>query len=230
MESKYKILIVEDEENICQLIQAYLNDEFETTFAYDGGLALTKFEVGDIDLVILDIMLPVLSGWEVCRRIRAKSDIPIIMLTAKDEALDKIVGLEIGADDYVTKPFDPRELLARVKAVLRRYKGNREDFPDKVEYPGLLINNATRKVYVNAQELDLTLKEFELLWLFATNPGIAFSREHLIQKVWGYDYLGASRAIDSTVKRLRRKLEAVAGGAVFIQTIWGLGYKFEVPK
>ena len=150
------------------------------------------------------------------------------MLTAKDDEFDKILGLELGADDYVTKPFNPRELLARVKAVLRRFKGGQEENNEIIEHPGIAVNKAARQVTVNGENLDVTPKEFDLLWLFASNPGMVFNREHIIQKVWGYDYMGETRAIDNTIKRLRRKLEAVPGAPIFIHTVWGIGYKFEV--
>ncbi len=224
-----KVLVVDDEESICELIKTYFDDDFDITIAYDGQTALTKFKQGQFGLVILDIMLPGLNGWDVCRQIRQMGDTPIIMLTARGEDLDKILGLELGADDYVTKPFNPRELLARAKAILRRSKGPKEDTPQLIEYPGIVINNSTHQVIILGQELELTPKEFELLWLFASNPGMVFSREQIIQKVWGFDYLGDTRAIDSTIKRLRRKLESSPEAPCFIQTVWGVGYKFEVP-
>jgi len=227
--NRNSILVVDDEEHICELIKTFLSEEFDLTIAHDGQAALVKFRQSLFDLVILDIMLPGLNGWDVCRRIRQEKNTPIIMLTAKGEDVDKILGLELGADDYVTKPFNPRELLARVKAVLRRIKGPMEEIPQIIEYPGIVVNNSTRQAKVNGQELELTPKEFDLLWVFVSNPGIVFSREHLIQKVWGFDYLGDTRAIDSTIKRLRRKLETVHKAPVFIQTVWGVGYKFEVP-
>lgn len=227
--NKTKVLVVDDEEHICELVKAYFSEEFDISVAHNGQAALTKYKQGKFDLVILDIMLPELNGWEVCRRIRQEGDTPIIMLTAKGEDIDKILGLELGADDYVTKPFNPRELLARAKAVLRRFKGPREENSQIIEYPGIFINNSTHQVNVNGQDLELTSKEFDLLWLFASNPGMVFSREHLIQKVWSFDYLGDTRTIDSTVRRLRRKLDYVPGAPFFIQTVWGVGYKFEVP-
>ena len=222
------VLVVDDEEHICELVKTYLKDEFDITTAHDGQTALALFEDKRFDLVILDIMLPGLSGWEVCRYIRKRGNTPIIMLTAKGEDIDKILGLELGADDYVTKPFNPRELLARVKAVLRRFIGAKEDSIQVLEYPGIALNRETHKVIVNQINLDLTAKEFDLLWLFANNPGMVFSREQLIQKIWGYDYMGDTRAIDNAIKRLRRKLESVEGAPLFIHTVWGVGYKFEV--
>lgn len=223
-----KILVVDDEEHICELVKAYLSDEFDITPVYEGPAALAKFRENRFDLVILDIMLPGLSGWDICRQIRQLGDTPIIMLTAKDDEFDKILGLELGADDYVTKPFNPRELLARVKAVLRRFKRGREENIEIIKHPGITVNKPARQVTVNGENLDVTPKEFDLLWLFASNPGMVFNREHIIQKVWGYEYMGETRAIDNTIKRLRRKLEAVPGAPIFIHTVWGVGYKFEV--
>lgn len=225
---KMSVLVVDDEEHICELVKTYLKDEFDITTANDGQTALELFEDKRFDLVILDIMLPGLSGWEVCRSIRKKGNTPIIMLTAKDEDIDKILGLELGADDYVTKPFNPRELLARVKAVLRRFTGTREDSVKVLEYQGIAINRETHKVFVNQTNIDLTAKEFDLLWIFANNPGMVLSREQLIQKIWGYDFMGETRAIDNAIKRLRRKLESVEEAPLFIHTVWGVGYKFEV--
>jgi len=225
-----KLLIVDDEQHICELIKAYFKDEYDITIVYDGQAALAEFRHNTYDLIILDIMLPGQNGWDVCRAIRKEKDTPIIMLTAKGEDIDKIIGLELGADDYVTKPFNPRELLARAKAIMRRRQVVREENPQVIEYPGIMVNNFTRLARINGQDLDLTVKEFDLLWLMVNNPGLVFSREQLIQKIWGYDFLGDSRAIDSTVKRLRRKLESVAGAPYFIHTVWGVGYRFEVPK
>jgi len=226
--NRYKLLVVDDEEHICELVRTYLGEEFEISTAYDGQAALDKLKESRFDLVLLDIMLPVVNGWDVCRQIRQMGETPIIMLTAKDDDVDKILGLELGADDYVTKPFNPRELLARAKAVLRRFKGTREDNTEIIEYSGMVINKTTYQVVVNEQPVDLTAKEFELLWLFANNPGMVFNREQLIQKIWGFDYMGDTRAIDNAIKRLRRKLESVPGAPLFIHTVWGVGYKFEV--
>lgn len=227
--NRNRVLVVDDEEHICELVRTYFSEEYDITIAYNGPTALTKYKQGHFDLVILDIMLPGLSGWDVCRQIRQIGDTPIIMLTAKGEDLDKILGLELGADDYITKPFNPRELLARAKAVLRRFKETKEPNSQVIEYPGIIINNLTHRVTIKDQDIELTPKEYEILWLFASNPGIVFSREQLIQKVWGFDYLGDTRAIDSTIKRLRRKLESIPEAPFFIQTVWGVGYKFEVP-
>lgn len=229
--SRQKLLVVDDEKHICELIRTYFAEDFEVTMVYDGHQAVERYAQGSFDLVLLDIMLPGLDGWQICKYIRSKGETPIIMLTAKGEDIDKIVGLELGADDYVTKPFNPRELLARAKAVLRRAKGvSRDAVGEVIEYPGISINNLTHRVLVCGQELELTPKEYELLWFFVSNPEIVLSREQLINKVWGFDFLGDSRTIDSTIKRLRRKLEAVPEAPTFITTVWGIGYKFEVPK
>lgn len=223
-----RVLVVDDEENICELVKTYFSEEFEVDLTNNGQDALSIYKKSKYDLIILDLMLPGINGWDTCRQIRQTCDTPIIMLTAKDEDIDKILGLELGADDYVTKPFNPRELLARAKAVLRRYQGNREESSQIIEYPGIFINIHTREVEIQGQLIELTPKEFDILWLFASNPGMVFSREHLIQKIWGFDYLGETRAIDSTIKRLRSKLESVQEAPYYIQTVWGIGYKFEV--
>ncbi len=227
---KKKILVVDDEEHICNLVNLYLSDDFNITLAYDGQSALSAFFQKPFDLVVLDIMLPGLSGWELCRKIRQVTNTPVIMLTAKDDSYDKILGLELGADDYITKPFNPGELLARVKAVLRRFNSAPAENLQIIEYPGIYLNNATFKTEILNQPLELTSKEFHLLWFFASNPGIILQRETIMLRVWGFDYMGDTRAIDNTIKRLRRKLESVPGAPLYIQTVWGLGYKFVVPQ
>lgn len=226
---KPRVFIVDDEKHICELLQTYLSEEFDVLAVHDGKQALAVYRKGRFDLLILDIMLPGMSGWDICRQVRQRDDTPIIMLSAKDDDVDKILGLELGADDYMTKPFNPRELIARVKAVLRRFNSKREGVSQLIEYPGIIIDRDSRRVVVDGQELDLTPKEFDLLWLFASNPNIVLSREQLVQKVWGYDYMGDTRTIDNTVKRLRRKLESVPSAPLFIHTVWGVGYRFEVP-
>lgn len=223
-----RVLVVDDEEHICELVKTYFSQDFDVTLVYDGKMALEKFKMNPYDLVILDIMLPGMSGWDVCRQIRQQGETPIIMLTAKDDDIDKILGLELGADDYVTKPFNPRELLARAKAVLRRFTGDKDEHLEILEYPGIVINKTTHKAILCGQNVELTAKEFDLLWLLASNPEMVFSREQIIQKIWGYDYVGETRAIDNAVKRLRRKLEAVEGALFYIHTVWGVGYKFKV--
>lgn len=225
--TKKNVLVVDDEENICDLVSTYLREDFVVTTAHDGKTALYKFRQQQYDLVILDLMLPELNGWDFCREARKHSNIPIIMLTAKDSDLDKILGLELGADDYITKPFNPRELVARSKAVMRRF--NQSEERDVIQYPGISINKSSFEVLINGESLELTAKEFDLLWIFASNPSFVFRREQLLRKIWRCDYLGDSRAVDNTIKRLRRKLESVAGAPIYIRTVWGVGYKFEVP-
>ncbi len=227
---KKQLLIVDDEEHICNLLSLYLSDDFKITTANDGQAALSAFFEKKFDLIVLDIMLPGLSGWELCRKIRKTTDTPVIMLTAKDDPYDKILGLELGADDYITKPFNPGELLARVKAVLRRFNSASAENFQIIKYPGIFLNKETFKVEILEQPLELTPKEFSLLWFFASNPGIVLQRENIMQRVWGFDYMGDTRTIDNTIKRLRRKLESVPGAPLYIQTVWGLGYKFEVPR
>ncbi|KTE92447.1 two-component system response regulator [Desulfitobacterium hafniense] len=227
---KKQLLIVDDEEHICNLVSLYLSDEFHITKVYDGHTALSVFVEKKFDLIVLDIMLPGLNGWELCRRIRMLSDTPVIMLTAKDDPHDKILGFDLGADDYVTKPFNPGELLARAKAVLRRFNSASSEEPQIIKYPGFVLNKETFKVEILGQLLELTAKEFSLLWFFASNPGIVLQRENIMLKVWGFDYMGDTRTIDNTIKRLRRKLESVPEAPVYIQTVWGLGYKFEVDR
>nr|WP_305790379.1 response regulator transcription factor [Calderihabitans maritimus] len=221
-----KIMVVDDDENICELVRLYLTKEnFEVVVVHDGLTALEKIEEEVPSLVILDIMMPGMDGWEVCREIRKMSNLPIIMLSAKGESFDKILGLELGSDDYVVKPFDPKELVARVKAVLRRYESPRTE-RKQVIYPQLVINLNEYTVKVDGKEVELAPKEIELLYFLASHPNKVFNREQLIEKVWGYDYLGDTRTIDVHVKRLRAKLGSNPHWQ--IKTVWGVGYKFEV--
>ncbi len=223
------ILVVDDDKNICELIKMYLEDEFNVEIAHDGtGITETIRKTSPV-LVILDIMLPVKNGWELCREIREEWDIPIIMLTAKGEETDKVLGLELGADDYITKPFSPRELTARVKAVLRRSRSG-DGKAQALRFPGLVLDPESRQAKINGKSIELTPKEFELILLMASNPGRVFSRESLLDKVWGYDFDGDTRAVDSQVKRLRKKLEASPDSPSYIHTVWGIGYKFEVQQ
>ncbi len=224
---KETILVVDDDRNICELIKMYLEDEYTVEVVHDGGSVIEKIKQTNPVLVILDIMLPVKNGLEVCKEIRQQRDIPIIMLTAKGEEIDKILGLELGADDYITKPFSPREMAARVKAVMRRARPA-EKKEQVLRFPGFVIDMECHQVMVNGEQVELTPKEFELLWLMAANPGKVFTREKLIEDVWGYNFYGDTRAVDSQVKRLRRKLESIPGAPVYIHTVWGIGYKFEV--
>ncbi|WP_207636679.1 response regulator transcription factor [Desulfurispora thermophila] len=228
------ILIADDEEKIRQLVKMYLQKEgFAVAEAADGTTALEMLQQDRFDLLILDIMLPGMDGWEICRRVRAQSDLPIIMLTARDDEIDRVLGLEMGADDYVTKPFSPRELVARVKAVLRRARsqpnGQTTGDDTKLQFGPLLIDPDGRTATAHGQPLQLTPREFELLYYLASHPGRAFSREQLLQGVWGYDYYGDSRTVDTHVGRLRDKLEQY-GLAGVIATVRGVGYKFEVTK
>ena len=226
---QYKILIVDDDENICELLNLYLKkDGFDTVMAFDGIQAVEYAEKFNPDLILLDIMLPKLDGWQVCREIRKKSDVPIIMLTAKGETFDKILGLELGADDYITKPFDTKEVIARIKAVLRRSndKENQQDIKE-VRFDKLIINLTNYELTVNNKRIDTPPKELELLFHLASNPNRVYTRDQLLDEVWGFDYYGDSRTVDVHVKRLREKLEDVSE-KWSLKTVWGVGYKFEV--
>ncbi|NPV73097.1 MAG: response regulator transcription factor [Pelotomaculum sp.] len=221
------ILVVDDEELVQDLIRLYLEKEgFRVEVARDGEEALAKLGFANPDLVILDIMLPKMDGWAVCREIRKTMATPIIMLTAKGEEFDRVLGLELGADDYVCKPFSPIELVARIKAVLRRARGGR-DSPKVLSFPGLVVDYSGHRVEVDGREVALAPKEFELLWFLASHPGQLYSREQLLKNVWAYDYLGDTRTVDTHIKRLREKLEA-GSEKRYIRTVWGRGYKFEV--
>ena len=225
---KTKILLVDDDPNIRQLVNLYLEKEgFEVTMAADGLEAVKQFKLSPPSLILLDIMLPGMDGWQVCREVRKVSNIPIIMLTAKDETFDKVLGLELGADDYVVKPFDPKELIARIKAVIRRYQAT--DAPDKeLAFPGLTVNISHYTVNFMGRELEMPPKELELLYFLASHPGQVFTREQLLEQVWGYDFFGDSRTVDVHVKRLREKLVGGEEMGWNIKTVWGVGYKFEV--
>lgn len=226
-----RILVVDDEKNICDLLSLYLVKEgFETECAQDGVQALEKFAAGKFDLVILDIMLPGKDGWEVCREIRKTSNVPIIMLSAKGETFDKVLGLELGADDYVTKPFDSKELVARIKSVIRRTKdaGAEPAAADtqEVEYENLYVSLTNYKLRVNGADIDAPPKEIELLYHLAKNPNRVFTRDQLLDEIWGFKYFGDSRTVDVHIKRIREKLEGVSEKWT-IKTVWGVGYKFE---
>ena len=228
---QYKILIVDDDENICELLNLYLKkDGFETVMAFDGMQAVEYAEKSSPDLILLDIMLPKLDGWQVCREIRKNSDVPIIMLTAKGETFDKILGLELGADDYITKPFDTKEVIARIRAVLRRSndKENQQDIKE-VRFDKLIINLTNYELTVNDKRIDTPPKELELLFHLASNPNRVYTRDQLLDEVWGFDYYGDSRTVDVHVKRLREKLENVSS-EWSLKTVWGVGYKFEITK
>ena len=219
------VLVVDDEKNIVQLARLYLNNEgFRVETAYDGKQALEKAKAVRPDLIVLDIMMPEMNGLEVCKEIRKTSNVPVIILTARGDDVDRIVGLEIGADDYMAKPFNPRELVARVKAVLRRSQGDHEP-PELIEVDGLRIDAASREVTLDGQPVQLRAKEFELLSAFAKHKGTVLDRERLLRMVWGTDYYGDSRTIDVHVAWLRDKL---GDSSVKIQTVWGVGYKLVV--
>jgi len=223
-----KILVVDDEPAIVELAQLYLHkDGYETVTAGDGIEALVQVKQARPDLVVLDLMLPGLDGWEVCRRLRSETDLPIIMLTARSEDVDKIVGLELGADDYVTKPFNPRELVARVKAILRRAQGPSAVSGDDqhLRLGDVEIDVPRRVVTVSGESVVLRAKEFDLLLTLARHPDIVLSREQLLDQVWGYDYVGGTRTVDVHIAGLRQKL---SGGQAKIETVWGIGYKLVV--
>lgn len=221
-----KLLIVDDEELLVKgLAKSLENEGYEIITAYDGKSAWEKFEADNPDLIILDIMLPGIDGLTLCRSIRAKSGTPVIMLTARGDAVDKIVGLEMGADDYIAKPFNVRELSARIKAVLRRSLRKAET-EKNIKRGNLTIDTAKRRVFYNDSSLELTGKEFDLLLTLADSPGRVFTREKLLEMIWGYDYIGEDRTVDVHIRRLREKVEADPGRPVHILTKWGLGYYF----
>jgi DNA-binding response OmpR family regulator len=222
-----KILVVEDGANIAELLRLYLEKEgYDVSIAADGKAALEKFETFLPELVLLDIMLPVLDGWEVCKKIRETSKIPIIMITAKGETFDKVSGLEMGADDYIVKPFEMKEVLARIRAVLRRYEGEGRA-ARKLSFDKLCINLDSYELLVDGQRMDAPPKEMELLYHLASHPNRVYTRNQLLDEVWGFDYFGDSRTVDVHVKRLREKLENVSGKWM-LKTVWGVGYKFEM--
>ena len=227
---KTKILLVDDDPNIRQLVNLYLEKEgFEVSMADRGDAALKAFRQSPPDLMLLDLMLPGMDGWEVCREVRKTSNLPIIMLTAKDETFDKVLGLELGADDYIVKPFDMKELVARIKAVLRRYQQPEPSAESKaLTFQGLTVNIAQYTVSFKGREIEMPPKELELLHFLASHPNQVFTREQLLEQVWGYDYFGDSRTVDVHVKRLREKLEGGEALGWQIKTVWGVGYKFEV--
>lgn len=228
-----KILVVDDDLNICELLKLYLENEGYTAYvANDGQAAVDMFNEKSPDLVLLDIMLPKMDGWQVCREIRKTSSVPIIMLTAKGETFDKVLGLELGADDYVTKPFDSKEVMARIKAVLRRAKGESENAASEkkiVKYDKLEINIENYELKVDGKVIDTPPKELELIYHFASNPNRVYTRDQLLDEVWGFDYYGDSRTVDVHVKRLREKLEGVSD-KWSLKTVWGVGYKFETKE
>ena len=231
MVSRQKILIVDDDNNIAELISLYLTKEcFETMIVNDGESVLPALDAFRPGLILLDLMLPGMDGYQVCREVRAKSAIPIIMLSAKGEIFDKVLGLELGADDYMEKPFDSKELVARVKAVLRRYKAapaaSEKTDIKCVEYPDLIINQTNYSVLYMGNSVEMPPKELELLYFLASSPNHVFTREQLLDQIWGYEYVGDTRTVDVHIKRLREKIKDHASWR--LATIWGIGYKFEV--
>lgn len=225
-----KILVVDDDLNICELLRLYLEKEgYEVVIANDGSAAVSVFREESPALVLLDIMLPKLDGWQVCREIRKFSETPIIMLTAKGEVFDRVLGLELGADDYVVKPFDTKEIVARIKAVLRRSALGVAEEVKEVNYDKLTINLTNYELKVNGVQVDTPPKEMELIFHLAKNPNRVFTRDQLLDEVWGFDYYGDSRTVDVHVKRLREKLEGVSDKWE-LRTVWGVGYKFETKE
>ncbi|MCL2421394.1 MAG: response regulator transcription factor [Defluviitaleaceae bacterium] len=225
MSSKIKILVVDDDAHIAELITLYLNKEgYETQVAQGGRQAVALFPVYSPHLVLLDLMLPEMDGYQVCQEIRKMSSVPIIMLTARGETFDKVLGLEMGADDYIVKPFDTKELMARVKAVLRRYET--KEPTRQVVLPNLAINQSNYTATYHGKALELPPKEFELLHFFATHPNQVFTREQLLDRIWGYEFAGDTRTVDVHIKRLREKM--IREDNWSIKTVWGVGYKFEV--
>ena len=232
MVAKQKILIVDDDNNIAELISLYLAKEcFDTKIVNDGEESLLAYQTYNPNLILLDLMLPGIDGYQVCREIRAKDNIPIIMLSAKGEVFDKVLGLELGADDYIMKPFDSKEMVARVKAVLRRYQTAKPQTPatasiKMVTYADLEVNLSNYSVVYMGENIDMPPKELELLYFLAASPNQVFTREQLLDNIWGYEYIGDTRTVDVHVKRLREKIKDHAGWG--ITTVWGIGYKFEV--
>ena len=233
MVARQKIMIVDDDNNIAELISLYLTKEcFDTRIVNDGEAALREFDSFSPNLILLDLMLPGIDGYQVCREIRQRSSVPIIMLSAKGEIFDKVLGLELGADDYMIKPFDSKELVARVKAVLRRFQPEKTS-PGRqtgkiVEYPDLVVNQTNYSVVYRGETVDMPPKELELLYFLASSPNQVFTREQLLDHIWGYEYIGDTRTVDVHIKRLRKKIKDHDSWS--ISTVWGIGYKFEVKN
>ena len=236
--SEKKLLVVDDDPNICELIELYFMKEgYEVRACHEGDKAVNAFRNFDPDIILLDLMLPGMDGYDICREIRKESSVPIIMLTARGETLDRVVGLELGADDYIPKPFEPKEVIARVKAVLRRTELASDSQDEKqveyIEYPGLKVNISSYNVEIADEKIEMPPKELELLFFLATHPDRVFTREQLLGNVWGYDFFGESRTVDVHIKRIREKIEAVDVDGTLpwaIETVWGVGYKFETAK
>ena len=222
------VLVVEDDKNIADLLQLYLEKEgYAVTLAHDGGEGLEKFRAIDPDLVLLDVMMPVMDGWQVCRLIRSESKTPVIMLTAKAQTDDKVMGLKAGADDYITKPFEMKEVLARIEAVLRRSDCGEKNATRRLVFDKLVIDMEAFELVVDGKKVDAPPKEMELLFYLASTPNRVYTRNQLLDEVWGFDYFGDSRTVDVHVKRLREKLEGISP-KWSVKTVWGVGYKFEV--
>lgn len=223
-----KIMVADDDRNICELLRLYLEKEgFEPVIAEDGAAALAKFDTEKPDLILLDVMMPQLDGWQVCRELRKKTTCPIIMLTAKGEVFDKVLGLDLGADDYITKPFEAKEVIARVKAVLRRCGLDESQKNRVVQFDKLYINMENYELRIDGKQVDAPPKEMELIYHLASNPNRVYTRDQLLDEVWGFEYYGDSRTVDVHVKRLREKLDGVSA-QWNLKTVWGVGYKFEV--
>ena len=223
-----KIMVIDDDSNICELLRLYLEKEgFDAVIAPNGMKALEMFDNEKPDLILLDVMMPQLDGWQGCREIRKKSPCPIIMLTAKGEVFDKVLGLELGADDYVVKPFEAKEVIARVKAVLRRCGAQEQKKAKEVQYDNLYINMENYELRVRGKQIDTPPKEMELIYHLASNPNRVYTRDQLLDEVWGFEYYGDSRTVDVHIKRLREKLDGVSD-QWNLKTVWGVGYKFEV--
>jgi len=226
MNVKNRILVIDDDKHILELIKLYLDKEgYETVVAADGEEGVQKFKASSPSLVVLDIMLPIMDGWQVCREIRRIDNTPIIMLTAKGEVFDKVLGLELGADDYILKPFEPKELLARIKAIIRRVN-SKEEPPELVSYKGLAVNISDYTVEYDGVRMEMPPKEIELLYFLASHPNKVFTREQLLEQVWGFEYFGDSRTVDVHIKRIREKV--LGNESWSVKTVWGIGYKFEV--
>ena len=222
------LLIADDNKDIVDILKIYAQKEgYKTVCAYDGEQALKMQKEYNPVLILLDVMMPKINGYDVCRQIRQTSNVPIIMVTAKSEEADRILGLDIGADDYVVKPFSPREVMTRIKAVLRRVSDERNK---RIEVAGLTIDMNSYEAYVNGKPVVLTKKEIEILWLFATNPGKVYTRDHLLENIWGYEYFGDTRTVDTHIKRIRTKLNLDETVGFDIKPVWGVGYKFEVKQ
>lgn len=222
-----KVMVVDDDNNICEYLRLYLEKEgFGVEIYHDGKTAVENFSKFDPAIILLDVMMPNMDGWQVCREIRKQSQVPIIMITAKGETFDKVLGLELGADDYVVKPFEAKEVIARIKAVLRRSGYNDAETVKKVEYDKLTVNLTNYEMTVNGKAVDTPPKELELIYHLASNPNKVYTRDQLLDEVWGFDYYGDSRTVDVHVKRLREKLEGVSDKWE-LKTVWGVGYKFE---